>query len=121
MAKIILHLTQRSEWEAAKSAGAYQGNTLYTEGFIHCSLPSQLIGVANALYRGREGLVVLCIDAARLRSEVRYEDCYETGQAFPHVYGPLNPDAVIEVVEFVPRADGSFEMPEALEKYLEKD
>jgi uncharacterized protein (DUF952 family) len=91
--------------------GDYRLNTLATEGFIHCSTPEQVLGPANALYHGREDLVLLVIEPSRLAADLVYEDCYEAGQAFPHIYGPLNLDAVSRVVPFPPRPDGSFELP----------
>ncbi len=105
---IILHITQRVSWQAAQTGDYYHADSLRTEGFIHCSLPSQVVGVANALYRGQRGLVLLVIAAERVEAEVRYEDCYTTGQQFPHIYGPLNLAAVLKVVEFVPQEDGTF-------------
>lgn len=65
------------------------------EGFVHCSRWSQLPGVARALFAGRDDLVVLEIDTSRLESEVRYEDCYDAGEAFPHVYGPIDRAAIV--------------------------
>jgi len=59
-------------------------------------------------------LVLLVIDPARLTANVVYEDLYNAGQDFPHIYGPLNLDAVIKVVAFPPEADGTFTLPELL-------
>ncbi|HXK42354.1 MAG TPA: DUF952 domain-containing protein [Anaerolineae bacterium] len=108
---IILHITSQATWEAARAAGSYQADTLATEGFIHCSTPTQVIGVANARFRGQAGLALLCIEETRVRAEVRYEDCDETGQQFPHIYGPLNLDAVTQALPFPPQADGTFTLP----------
>lgn len=60
-------------------------------------------------------MVLLCIDAAKVDAAVVYEDCYETGQEFPHIYGPLNLEAVTDVVDFPPNQDGTFSMPPQLE------
>jgi uncharacterized protein (DUF952 family) len=108
---MILHITTAAEWEAAQALGDYRLDTLDSEGFIHCSTPAQVLGPANELYRGRTGLVLLVIDPSRLSSNLVYEDCYEAGEAFPHIYGPLNLDAVVQVVPFPPRPDGTFELP----------
>lgn len=108
---MILHITSRADWEAAQALGDYRLDTLETEGFIHCSTPKQVLGPANEFYRGRHDLVLLVIDPTRLAVELVYEDCYETGAAFPHIYGPLNLDAVTSVVPFPPRPDGTFELP----------
>ncbi len=108
---IILHITSQATWEAARAAGSYQADTLATEGFIHCSTPTQVIGVANGRFRGQTGLTLLCIEETRVRAAVRYEDCDETGQQFPHIYGPLNLDAVTQALPFPPQADGTFALP----------
>jgi uncharacterized protein (DUF952 family) len=110
----LLHITSREQWQTAQAAGIYRGDTLKTDGFIHCSLAAQVIDVANTLYQGRDDLVLLVIDEAQVEPEVRYEDCYETGQHFPHLYGPLNVDAVRDVLPFSPGTDGTFRLPEPL-------
>jgi len=61
---IILHITKREQWEEAKLRKAYCGDTLDSEGFIHCSTPKQVVKVANALFRAKKGLVLLCIATA---------------------------------------------------------
>lgn len=107
---IIFHITRRDSWEQAKRAGVYRGDTLDTEGFIHSSTPRQVIKVANRFFRGQKGLVLLCIDPARVRPEIRYEGAGD-GDEYPHLYGPLNVDAVMKVVPFEPGEDGTFALP----------
>ena len=108
---MIVHITWRVEWATAVTAPTFRPASLDTEGFIHCSTPAQLLGPANALFRGQTGLVLLCIAPEKVRAPIVYEDCYGTGQPFPHVYGPLNRDAVVAVLDFPPRPDGSFDLP----------
>ena len=62
-------------------------------------------------YHGRRGLVLLGIDPQRVASPIRWE-ALGTPEPYPHVYGPLNIDAVVTVWDFEPLADGSFELPE---------
>lgn len=111
---VLLHIAERKVWAVAVQTGAYRPGSLAQEGFIHCSLPDQVIAVANALYRGRQGLVLLVIDPAKVPAEIRYEDCYESGQEFPHIYGPLPVEAVVETLEFETGADGHFSLPSNL-------
>ena len=96
---IILHITSRREWEAAQAAGEYRGDTLDSDGFIHCSLRQQVMEVINAHFQGQRDLVLLCIAEDKVQAEIRYEDLYRAGQEFPHIYGPLNLDAVVAVEE----------------------
>nr|WSW66855.1 DUF952 domain-containing protein [Streptomyces sp. NBC_00995] len=104
----LLHLTERPLWEAARGTGTYEmstrGRTLREEGFIHCSLPHQLAGVAELLYGAGSGtvaadqdLVVLVIDTERLPATVRHESLRPGGEEFPHIYGPVPVEAVVEV------------------------
>jgi len=111
--KIILHITERKQWEKAKLNGIYHSDTLGSQGFIHCSNPQQVVKVANVLFHAREGLVLLCIETDKVRCEIRYEGITE-GEKYPHIYGPLNIDAVITVLDFKPQRDGKFALPKAI-------
>ncbi len=105
----ILHITTRAAWNAAQQGGEYRGDTLDTEGFIHCSTPQQVVRTANRFFRGQQGLVLLVIDPAKLHADLRYEAA--DGDLFPHIYGPLHGDAVIDVLPFPPAEDGMFTLP----------
>ncbi|MFE1439218.1 DUF952 domain-containing protein [Streptomyces sp. NPDC058739] len=100
----ILHLTERSLWDAARERGAYEmstrGRTLQEEGFVHCSSREQLPKVGAFLYGSYDGpdeLVVLVIDPARLGVPLKYEAPEPGGEEFPHVYGPVPVAAVVDV------------------------
>ncbi|MEY9994162.1 uncharacterized protein (DUF952 family) [Streptomyces sp. V4I8] len=100
----ILHITERSLWDAARERGTYEmstrGRTLQEEGFIHCSTRAQLPAVAAFLYGSYDGpdeLVVLVVDPARLDVPLKYEAPEPGGEEFPHVYGPIPVEAVVEV------------------------
>lgn len=112
---MILHIARQSDWDTARKSGSYTADSLVTEGFIHCSTPTQVLEPANALYHGQTDLLLLVIDPDRLAAPVVYEDSYDLGQAFPHLYGPLNLEAVIQVIPFPPQADGSFVLPADLQ------
>jgi len=105
----IFHIAPAEQWEQARHTGVYRGDTLDTEGFIHCSTAAQVIKVANAFFRGRRGLVLLCIHSARVTSDIRYERA-EGEEFFPHIYGPLEAGAVLHVLEFESGEDGTFEL-----------
>lgn len=107
---MIVHIAEASAWASAQDSGEYRPRSLATHGFIHCSDPGQVVRVADQVYRGRTDLVLLWVDPSRLRHPCRYEDG-GNGEAFPHVYGALNVDAVMAVQRFAPRADGTFDTP----------
>lgn len=93
----LLHVTTPEAWAIAARSGEYRGDTLATEGFIHCANPGQLAGVLDRYFRGRAGLIVLKIDPDRVRPPIRWEAPPGSSETFPHIYGPLNLDAVVEV------------------------
>lgn len=99
--------------ERAKSTGIYTVDSLDIEGFIHRSTPRQVIRVANALFRGRHGLVLFCIDPEKVRAEISFERA-ESRERYPHIYGPLNLDAVDKFLKFEPGPDEFFELPREL-------
>lgn len=103
----IFHITSRTAWTEALANAHYEGDTLKSEGFIHCSEAQQVLRVANARFQGRRELVLLEIDPALLAAELRYEDG-GGGELFPHIYGPLNCNAVTAVRDFAPDESGTF-------------
>lgn len=107
---MILHIMHYSYLKKALLEGEYAPESLEEEGFIHCSTPEQVIDVANAIYKGQSGLFLLYIDERKVGPKIVYEDLYETGKLFPHIYGPLNMDAIERMVEFAPQADGTFKL-----------
>ncbi len=117
---MILHIVARDDWNSALARGIYAPPSLGAEGFIHCSTSAQILHTANRFYRGQTGLVILCIEESRLEDAPRYEPpdsaLGETpADLFPHLYQPLNLDAVVRVIDFACcAADGSFELPAAL-------
>jgi uncharacterized protein (DUF952 family) len=109
----LFHITTRAAWSAALAAGRYEGDTLHSEGFIHCSLAHQVVEVADRLFSGREDLLLLRVDESRVGPEVRYENLEGGDEQYPHVYGPLDLEAVTGLAALTPRADGSFALPGA--------
>ena len=113
----ILHITSDAEWAIALRDGVYVPPSLASEGFIHCSTQGQAVATANAYFRGAPNLVLLAIDEAAVTATVKHEPPISAARAgstelFPHIYGPLNVDAVVAVVAFPPDADGSFTLPD---------
>ena len=98
----IYHLALLADWTAAAAAGEYTistlGRTLAEEGFIHASRSDQWRGVKERFYAGvTDPLVLLVIDPQRLEVPVLTETVPGTDETFPHIYGPINLDAVIGV------------------------
>ena len=112
---IILHIVEKQAWRKAKEQNLYAPQSLETEGFIHCSTPETAIEVANRLFRGQSNLLLLCIDLDKVAAKVLFEKVADPeGWIFPHIYGPLNVDAVVREVEFEPDTNGLFALPAEL-------
>ncbi|HEY9283865.1 MAG TPA: DUF952 domain-containing protein [Pyrinomonadaceae bacterium] len=107
----IFHIAAREAWERAEAESSYRPEAFAAEGFIHCSTREQVVRVADARFRGQRGLVLLCIDTERVGPEIVYENLEGGPELFPHIYGGLNADAVVEVLDFEPGADGYFSFP----------
>ncbi|MBP2581185.1 uncharacterized protein (DUF952 family) [Streptomyces sp. PvR006] len=102
---MLLHVVPLADWSAAPDA-PYAPASLAAEGFVHCS-PDEAAAlvIADTRYRDVRGpLLVLVIDEERLAGEVRWEG--SGGTLFPHVYGPVERDAVASVLEVRRDADG---------------
>jgi len=109
----VFHITERGAFAAALESGAYEAESLQSEGFIHCSTRRQVLRSAARFFGGRTGLVLLCIDPERLGTLLRYDAA--DGEDFPHCYGSIPLEAIPAVIDFPCRPDGSFELPHEVE------
>ena len=64
--------------------------------------------MANAFYQGEPDLLLLVIDTDLVGPQIRYEHVPGQASPYPHIYGPLNLDAVVEARPFAPAPDGQF-------------
>lgn len=107
---ILLHITSQAAWDAARAEGIYRADSLEAEGFIHASLPDQAQEVADRFYREQTGLTLLVIESERVKPEIRFEKA-DNGKQYPHLYGPLNVDAVKEALPLTTHPDGTVLLP----------
>ncbi len=96
----IFHIATVADWQRARESGAYTtstvGRTLEDEGFLHAAHSAQVAGVFDRYYRGGgQPLVLLTIDTDRLG--VPWSEDPVGDETFPHIYGPLSPQAVVGV------------------------
>ena len=91
---LIYHIVLPEVWKSVKNGSSYSAASLDTEGFIHCSYDHQLDGVIGRYYANEPELVILTIDPAKLTSEL-VEESSTGGEIYPHIYGAINLDAVI--------------------------
>ena len=93
----IYHVTTLKEWEAAKIKNEYKPVNFEQDGFIHCSVEKQIPGVLGRFYKGQTGLVKLKIEKEKVQRPVLFELAIDLDELFPHIYGALNLDSVVEV------------------------
>jgi uncharacterized protein (DUF952 family) len=94
----IIHITTKAEWEAAVRKGYYDNLSLREEGFIHCSEERQIPSVLDRYFQDQKGLVKLVVETEKLNSPYYYDWSNSAEDTFPHVYGPINIDAVTEIL-----------------------
>lgn len=95
---VIYHVCTAGDWEAAKQRGHYLHPSLSAEGFIHCSQEHQVAGVLERYFAGQTNLVKLVIETGLLTSRFVFDWSPSTQDTFPHIYGPINLDAVTDVL-----------------------
>jgi uncharacterized protein (DUF952 family) len=113
---MIYHITSRAAWQDAQQRGDYRAESLETEGFIHCSTKSQVLPVAENFYKGQRGLLLLMIDPVLLSSELKWEPPsggtpppgVPDGDLFPHIYGPVNLEAIVKVLDLEADLNGKY-------------
>jgi uncharacterized protein (DUF952 family) len=93
---MIYHVVSAEDWSKFDGASTYEAHSLQTEGFIHLSERQQVAGVLDRYYRNVPNLLLLHVDPVRLTHAVKYEVA-PNGELFPHVYGPINKDAVVQI------------------------
>ncbi len=105
---IIYHLIDQASWDSARSTHEHRADSLAAEGFIHCSEDQdQLLRVANRLYSGRKDMLALAVDPELLSAPLKREPS-RSGEVYPHIYGPLNTDAVVKVHALTLDTTGTF-------------
>ena len=115
MTQYVFHITTHTAWSAGKKSGEYRADSLEQVGFIHCCKAAQILRVANNYYAGQQGLRILMLDPNELKAKM----CWEPGsdkadELFPHIYGPVNLEAVVGVFDFESDPDGKFSLPAGL-------
>jgi uncharacterized protein (DUF952 family) len=94
----VFHVVLPEKWTETSDKDLYEAESLATEGFIHCSFAGQLDGVLERYYSGVERVIILEIDPTRLTSRL-VEEPSTNDEIYPHVYGPINTNAVVGAEE----------------------
>ncbi|MCI0764959.1 DUF952 domain-containing protein [Bacillus sp. TL12] len=111
---MITKIMRKNAWEVAKIKREIIEDSLTKEGFIHCSFLEQSLEVAEKHFSTDMELVLLVIDPEFVHAEIKYE-LASNGQNYPHIYGTVNADAVVKVVE-LQKENGVYVLPVELER-----
>lgn len=90
-------------WANAQKNGTYTqpmaGASPDDGEYIHANTPEQIIPMLNRHYTDYDNILILLVDLDKVISEVKFEaSSGPTPGLFPHIYGPLNIDAVYETL-----------------------
>lgn len=101
--KTIVITSTDEQWQEAIENGIYTQSTIDTKladiGFIHATNPHQTIPMLNRHFSERDDILLLLVDLGKIRPEVKFEKPLSgRDELFPHIYGPLNVDAVYDTV-----------------------
>jgi uncharacterized protein (DUF952 family) len=108
---VIYHLAPAARWRGWPADAPYLPTEYDVDGFVHCTAGDELmLKIANAVYHGAPGdFVLLAIDPQRLTAPLRWErSTDELAALFPHIYGPIDRAAIVEVRAVRRGADGTF-------------
>ncbi|MER2493158.1 DUF952 domain-containing protein [Catenovulum sediminis] len=102
----IYLIASEAEYQASQISGQIIRDSLQAEGFIHASPKSQLNRVANKFYKNTQSPLILVVDKTKITSPVKWEPA--KGGLYPHIYGPLNIDAVVKTEAIALNESGEF-------------
>ena len=108
---MIWHIALKTDWVEAQTSGDYRistrGMTLDEVGYIHCSKPEQIEGVAQRFYSDLSELLLLEIDPDLVDADIIEEPpAPGVEELFPHIYGPLSNAAVRSVRQWTKSETG---------------
>lgn len=104
----ILHCMKKSGWDSVKNGEFWGHESVEREGFVHCSPVGYFWRVAPIFKGERDELVLVCLDAEKISSPIKWEDPDGIGREYPHVYGPINTGAATMVLPFLRDEKGDF-------------
>lgn len=93
----IYKILTRAEWTAAQALGRFEGSAVdHRDGYIHFSTAAQAQETARRHFAGQPDLLVLEVEGDALGPALKWEPS-RGGELFPHLYGPLDCAAVLDV------------------------
>lgn len=106
---IFFRIISVSEWIAASPRGIIPRRAADRQsGYYHLSTADQLFETATRHYADENDLLVLCFPEAALDDRIKWELAPKRADWFPHYYGALKADQVIEVFLLLRDEEGWF-------------
>lgn len=96
----IYHIARNADLARLADGEDYRCASLDSEGFIHCCNQQQLHGVTARYYADVDDVHLLIIDVDRLVPPLILENTVGGDELFPHVYGPIAPDSILECIPY---------------------
>jgi uncharacterized protein (DUF952 family) len=106
---MIYHITTPQSYKQDFNGTFLTHPSLAAEGFIHCSTQSQVAGVLERYFGGINEITILHLEESLLTSELKYEIA-TADEAFPHIFGAINAEAIIKVDNFSRKENENFNL-----------
>lgn len=96
----ILHVMSCENWKHVSVLEKWDLGYIERIGYIPCCTDDTLKFVVS-YYKSRyrlDELALLIIDSDKITSKIKNEEWLNSGNFYPHVYGPINNNAIIETI-----------------------
>lgn len=115
MAIHIYKILGAVQWREARARGVFEGAGIdLADGYIHFSTAAQVRETAARHFAGRDDLVLLTVDPARLPTGVLHWEPSRGGELFPHLYAALDLDCVLRTDALPLLTGGAHGFPETV-------
>jgi uncharacterized protein (DUF952 family) len=124
--KTVFHIATKEDFIKCCHNNHYSPENFISDGFIHCTGDhnTTLQVLADYFRQVANDILIIQIETDKLTSNIKFENPapvngiehnhYTEGLLFPHIYGPLNLDAVSGVAVVI-KSNGSFLWPDKFE------
>lgn len=106
----MTHLYHLVHWDGF-CLETYTPDSLASEGFVHLSSADQVLRTANRWFKDAGDLGLLVLETKSLGSNLRWEDLYDRGEEFPHLYSPIPPESVLSIARLRRGPEGDYLWP----------
>ena len=107
----LFHIVTSEQLNNDSDGRLYRPQSLAQEGFIHLSLREQVLGSANAFFKGQQGLQLLELEIPPTDLKLKWEKAVDRDELFPHYYGPIELSWIKRIYTFEAKSDGTITLP----------